>query len=85
MTPIYRHLGRVAVDNTRLHVANQCTFVISLPFPDNHNFGLPCAADNWAEERSKPLRGVLSDFGHVRIDYTEYCINRFTACKETMT
>lgn len=21
---------------------------------------------NWAEERSKPLRGVLSDFGHVR-------------------
>lgn len=25
-----------------------------------------CVADNWAEERSKPLRGVLSDFGHVR-------------------
>jgi len=25
----------------------------------------PFPADNWAEERAKPLRGVLSDFGHV--------------------
>lgn len=30
-----------------------------------------CTADNWAEERSKPLRGVLSDFGHVRAHRVE--------------
>ncbi|CAM9861732.1 unnamed protein product [Pylaiella littoralis] len=33
-------------------------------------YGSDTLNDNWAEERSKALRGVLSDFGHREYDTT---------------